>query len=70
LDILDYLGNNGEASFKEIIPKLGIPKSSAYPILEALQSRGYVRKVGNSQKMVLGFKLVALGSQTLSKLDI
>lgn len=70
LDILEYLGNNGEASFKEIYPNLDIPKSSVYQILETLQSRGYVRKVGDSQKFFLGFKLVALGSQIVSKLDI
>jgi DNA-binding IclR family transcriptional regulator len=70
LDILEYLGNNGEASFKEIYPNLDIPKSSVYQILETLQSRGYVRKGGDSQKFFLGFKLVALGTQTVSKLDI
>lgn len=70
LDILEYLGNNGEASFKEIYPNMDIPKSSVYQILETLHSRGYVRKVGDSQKLFLGFKLVALGAQTVSKLDI
>lgn len=70
LDILEYLGNNGEASFKDIYPKMKIPKSSVYQILETLKSRGYVRKVGDSQKIFLGFKLAALGTQTLSKLDI
>jgi DNA-binding IclR family transcriptional regulator len=70
LDILEYLGNNGEASFMEIYPNLDIPKSSVYQILETLQSRGYVRKVGDSQKLFLGFKLVALGAQTVSRLDI
>jgi DNA-binding IclR family transcriptional regulator len=70
LDVLEYLGDNGEASFKEIYPNLNIPKSSVYQILETLQSRGYVRKVGDSQKLILGFKLVALGSQTVSRLDI
>jgi DNA-binding IclR family transcriptional regulator len=70
LDILEFLGNNGETSFKDICPHLNIPKSSVYQILETLQSRGYVRKVGDSQKLFLGFKLVGLGTQTVSKLDI
>ena len=55
LDILEYLGNHGEASFTEIYPRLDIPKSSVYQILETLQARGYVRKIGNSQKLFLGF---------------
>ena len=70
LDILEFLGNHGEASFKEIYPRLHIPKSSVYQILETLQARGYVRKVGDSPKLFLGFKLVALGTQTVSRLDI
>ena len=70
LDILEYLGDHGEASFAEICPRLDIPKSSVYQILGTLQARGYVRKIGNSQKLFLGFKLVALGTQTVSKLDI
>jgi DNA-binding IclR family transcriptional regulator len=70
LDILDYLGKNGESSFTEIHTVLSIPKSSAFQILTTLKSYGYVRHAGNSSKYSLGFRLYDLGTQAVSRLDI
>lgn len=48
----------------------GIPKSSAYQILNTLERRGYVRHAGESHKYSLGLRLFELGTQTVSYLDI
>lgn len=70
LDILEYLGKNGESSFTEIHTALEIPKSSAFQILTTLKSYGYVRHAGQSSKYSLGFRLYDLGTQAVSRLDI
>jgi DNA-binding IclR family transcriptional regulator len=70
LDILEYLGKNGESSFTEIYTALEIPKSSAFQILTTLKSYGYVRHAGQSSKYSLGFRLYDLGTQAVSRLDI
>ncbi len=70
LDILEYLGKNGEVSFTDIHSNLHIPKGTVYQILETLRSRGYVRLVGDSSKYFLGFRLFELGTQIVSRVDI
>ena len=70
LEILEYLGRNGESSFTEIHTTLAIPKSSVFQILTTLKSYGYVRHAGNSSKYSLGFRLFDLGTQAISRLDI
>lgn len=70
MDIIEFLGRRQEASFTEIFTELGIPKSSAYQILNTLAQRGYVRHRGDSVKYSLGFRLFEMGSQAVSRLDV
>ena len=70
LDILELLGRSGQASLTEICTRLGLPKSSAYQILQTLASRGYVRHVGSSAAYSLGLSLFELGNQAVGQLDL
>lgn len=70
LDVLEFLGRNEEASFEDIYTEIGIPKSSAYQLLLTLESRGYLRRVGEGKKYSLGLRLFELGNQSVSQLNI
>jgi len=70
LDIIEFLGGKSEASFTEIFTGLGLPKSSAYQILNTLAKRGYVRHSGDSTKYSLGLRLFELGNQAATRVDI
>lgn len=66
LDVLEFLGRNEDTSFEDIYSEIGIPKSSAYQLLLTLESRGYMRRVGEGKKYALGLRLFELGSQSVS----
>ena len=54
----------------EISRKLAIPKSSASYILRTLERRGYLRRDTESGRYRLGLKILSLGSDAQSNLDI
>ena len=54
----------------EISRKLGIPKSSASYILRTLERRGYLRRDAESGRYRLGLKILSLGGDAQSNLDI
>jgi DNA-binding IclR family transcriptional regulator len=70
IEILEFIGQNGEKSFTEIYTHLNFPKSSTHQILQTLRSLGYVRQSGESPNFALGLKLLELGSRTAEQLDI
>lgn len=70
IDIIEFLGSRQEASFTEIFSLLGLPKSTAYQILNTLLERGYVRHSGGGAKFSLGLKLFEMGSLSATRLDV
>ena len=54
----------------EISRKLGIPKSSASYILRTLEKRGYLRREAETGRYRLGLKILSLGGDAQSNLDI
>ena len=70
LDVLEFLGRNEDTSFEDIYSEIGIPKSSAYQLLLTLESRGYLRRIGEGKRYALGLKLFELGNQSVSQLKI
>ena len=70
LDVFEFLGRNQSASFENIFTKIGIPKSSAYQLLLTLESRGYLRRVGEGKKYALGLRLFELRNLSVSQLNI
>src|SRR5260370_3593115 len=54
----------------EISRKLGIPKSSASYILRTLEKRSYLRRETESGRYRLGLKILSLGGDAQSNLDI
>jgi DNA-binding IclR family transcriptional regulator len=70
MDILEFLGENREASFEKIYTQTGIPKSSTYQLLLTLESRGYLRRVGEGKRYALGLRLFELGNLAVSHLNI
>lgn len=70
LDVFEFLSRNQDASFENIYTELGIPKSSAYQLLLTLESRGYLRRVGDGKGYSLGLRLFELGTLSVSQLNI
>ncbi|HYL62810.1 MAG TPA: IclR family transcriptional regulator [Candidatus Methylomirabilis sp.] len=54
----------------EISRKLSIPKSSASYILRTLERRGYLRRDAESGRYRLGLKILSLGGDAQSNLDL
>ena len=70
LSILEHLGKKEEVSFTDIHTQLGIPKSSAYQIINTLISQGYLRQADGSNRYFFGLKLIELGQIAANQLDI
>ena len=69
-EILGYIALHGESTFTSIYSDLGFPKSSAYKLLQTLEALGYIRHDVESQKYLLGFRLLELGSTAASQIDV
>ncbi len=67
--ILDLLSDH-EADMPGIIQELGLPKSTIYGLLRTLEEMGFVRRLPNSQKYGLGFRLYELGVLAASRVSI
>jgi DNA-binding IclR family transcriptional regulator len=66
LDILEAISQRpGGLTNANISRRLGIPKSSASAILQALQDRGYVSRHEDGGRYRLGFNVLALGGKVL-----
>jgi DNA-binding IclR family transcriptional regulator len=71
LNILENVAQRREGlTNSEISRKLGIPKSSASYILRTLERRGYLRREGPTGRYKLGLKILSLGGDAQSNLDV
>jgi DNA-binding IclR family transcriptional regulator len=71
LNILESVAERPNGlSNSEISRKLAIPKSSASYILRTLERRGYLRREGQTGRYRLGLKILSLGRDAQSNLDI
>ncbi len=60
----------GGLTNSDISRRLGVPKSSASYILRTLERRGYLRRDADSGKYRLGLKVLSLGRDALTGLDL
>jgi DNA-binding IclR family transcriptional regulator len=71
LNILEAAAQRREGlTNAEISRKLGIPKSSASYILRTLEKRGYLRREAETGRYRLGLKVLSLGGDAQTSLDI
>ena len=70
-EILEAFSQEGqEPGMMELVTKLHIPKSTVHRLLMVLERHGYLERSPISEKYHLGSKLVQLGMQALSRLDL
>lgn len=68
--ILEHLSKTGKGqSLSDLSQELGIPKTSAFSILQTLESHNLIRKNDNGQ-FQLGLKLYSLGMASLRNFNI
>jgi DNA-binding IclR family transcriptional regulator len=71
LNILENVAQRRDGlTNSEISRKLAIPKSSASYILRTLEKRGYLRREDETGRYKLGLKILSLGGDAQSNLDI
>jgi DNA-binding IclR family transcriptional regulator len=64
IDILEYMvEKNSPVTIQELTGRLGIPKASAFRIFKTLQARGYLVDTDNSNRYILGPRVLLLGSR-------
>jgi DNA-binding IclR family transcriptional regulator len=69
--ILDILGHHpGGLSLGNLSEKVELPKGTTHRLLTSMAYFDYIRQDQNSKHYYLGFKLVQLGNQLLSHIDI
>src|SRR4029077_4056352 len=71
LNILENIAQRRDGlTNSEISRKLAIPKRSASYILRTLERRGYLRREGETGRYKLGLKILSLGGDAQSNLDV
>ena len=71
LNILENIAQRRDGlTNSEVSRKLAIPKSSASYILRTLERRGYLRREGETGRYKLGLKILSLGGDAQSNLDV
>ncbi|MGY1726972.1 IclR family transcriptional regulator [Geodermatophilus sp. SYSU D01062] len=70
LSVLEILAAHGEAGVTEIAAELGVHKSTAFRLVAALESRGFVEQLADRGKYRLGFGVVRLAGAAAAHLDI
>lgn len=68
--ILEVLGRKGEAGVSELATELGVHKSTAFRLVNALAERGLVEQPGERGKYRLGFGIIRLAGATTARLDL
>jgi DNA-binding IclR family transcriptional regulator len=70
-DILEAFSQEGqEPGMMELVASLHIPKSTVHRLIMVLERHGYLERSPITEKYHLGSKLVQLGMQALSRLDL
>jgi DNA-binding IclR family transcriptional regulator len=70
LSVLEILAAHGEAGVTEVAAELGVHKSTAFRLVAALESRGFVEQLADRGKYRLGFGIVRLAGAAAVQLDI
>jgi DNA-binding IclR family transcriptional regulator len=70
LSVLEILAAQGEAGVTEVAAELGVHKSTAFRLVAALESRGFVEQLADRGKYRLGFGIVRLAGAAAAQLDI
>ena len=70
LSVLEILAAQGEAGVTEVAAELGVHKSTAFRLVAALESRGFVEQLADRGKYRLGFGVVRLAGAAAAPLDI
>src|SRR3954454_19065934 len=70
LSVLEILAAHGEAGVTEVAAELGVHKSTAFRLVAALESRGFVEQLADRGKYRLGFGVVRLAGAAAAQLDI
>ncbi|MGY1809253.1 IclR family transcriptional regulator [Blastococcus sp. SYSU D00669] len=70
LNILEILAAQGEAGVTEVAAELGVHKSTAFRLVAALESRGFVEQLADRGKYRLGFGIVRLAGAAAVQLDV
>ena len=70
LTVLEILAAQGEAGVTEVAAELGVHKSTAFRLVAALESRGFVEQLADRGKYRLGFGVVRLAGAAAAQLDI
>jgi DNA-binding IclR family transcriptional regulator len=70
LSVLEILAAHGEAGVTEVAAELGVHKSTAFRLVAALESRGFVEQLADRGKYRLGFGVVRLAGAAAVQLDI
>lgn len=70
LTILELLSEQGESGVAEIADELGVHKSTASRLLQALERRNLVEHAGERGRYHLGFGIVRLASGVVGQLDV
>jgi DNA-binding IclR family transcriptional regulator len=70
LSILEILARQGDAGVTEIGKELGVHKSTAFRLLAALESHGFVEQSEDRGSYRLGFGIVRLAGSITAQLDL
>ena len=70
LTVLEILARQGDAGVTEVGLELGVHKSTAFRLLAALESRGFVEQAQERGTYRLGFAVVRLAGSAVAQLDL
>ncbi|MGY1683914.1 IclR family transcriptional regulator [Geodermatophilus sp. SYSU D01176] len=70
LSVLEILAAHGEVGVTDMAAELGVHKSTAFRLVAALESRGFVEQLADRGKYRLGFGVVRLAGAAAVQLDI
>ena len=70
LTVLEILARKGDAGVTEVGLELGVHKSTAFRLLGALESRGFVEQSQERGTYRLGFAVVRLAGAAVAQLDL
>ena len=70
MDILEFIASRRtEVTLADISENLGIPKATAFRIVNTLKSLGYVKQTDTSKKYFISYKLLEIANDTINYND-
>ncbi len=70
VSVLEILARDGIVGVSEVAAEIGVHKSTAFRLLNALEGRGLVEQDGERGKYRLGFGVLRLASAVVGRLDL